>query len=139
MEHIGTSASQALSLQRMMDNQTSTTINANRFADHEADYRRRRTWRMLQLDPACFDAAYYAAENPDLPPWPEPRMFLHHWATSGQFEPRKFRYAAVWHVADVGHRDSSTGSRVLISLQWTIQETCTLRSVCGMQDIGVMP
>lgn len=47
---------------------------------------------MLQLDPECFDSGYYAEENPDLPRWDKGEMFFYHWARSGQFEPRKYRY-----------------------------------------------
>lgn len=81
----------ALATQRMMANQTAATINANSYEVHVTEVRLERTWRMLHLDPACFDAEFYRSHNPDLPAWPEPGMFLQHWATSGQFEPRKYR------------------------------------------------
>lgn len=47
---------------------------------------------MVVVGPACFDAAFYAARNTDLPPL-TPADLWEHFVHDGQFEARPFRFA----------------------------------------------
>ena len=70
---------------------TGHNIQSNSFSDDTRAYMLRHVWATKQLDPGCFDAAYYLAKNRDLPPWGDPMVAWHHYVMNGQFEGRPFR------------------------------------------------
>ncbi len=67
-------------------------IKKNAFSEDTRDYALRHIWAMKQLEPGCFDSAYYLGKNQDLPRWGDPMIAWHHYVMNGQFEGRPFRY-----------------------------------------------